>query len=49
MKMQQLTKIVLAGLLFSSALLTTGCEKSPQDKATDAINEAKNAMQDAVK
>lgn len=48
MKIQQLTKITLAGLLFAVALLTTGCEKSPEDKAADAIGEAKDAMQDAI-
>jgi len=48
MKLKSLTTLALTGLLFAGALLTTGCEKSPEDKAADAIGEAKDAIKDAT-
>lgn len=48
MNIKKLTTLAFAGLLFAGALFTTGCEKSPEDKAADAIGDAKDAMKDAV-
>jgi outer membrane lipoprotein-sorting protein len=47
MKLQNLTKLMLAGLIFAGLCLS-GCEKSNEDKAADAVNDAANAVSDAV-
>ena len=49
MNIKTLTKLALAGLFFAGAIFTTGCEKSPEDKAADAVEDAADAMKDAVK
>lgn len=48
MKIQTLAKLALAGLLFAGALFTTGCEKSPEDEATDVMQDASDAMEEAT-
>lgn len=48
MKIQTLAKLALAGLLFAGALFTTGCEKSPEDKAADVMEDAGDAIKDAT-
>jgi len=48
MKLQTLTKLMLAGLIFAGLCFTTGCEKSPEDKAADAMEDAADSMKDAL-
>lgn len=48
MNIKTLTKLALTSLLFAGALFTTGCEKQPEEKAADAIEEAGDAVRDAV-
>lgn len=48
MKIQTLTKLALASLIFAGLCFTTGCEKSPEDKAADTMEEATDAVQDAA-
>jgi hypothetical protein len=48
MKIKSITTLALTALLFAGALMTTGCEKSPEDKAADAIGDAKDAVKDAT-
>ncbi len=49
MNIKKLTTLAFAGLLLAGAIFTTGCEKSPEDKAADAIGDAKESMKDALK
>ena len=49
MNIKTLIKLALAGLLLAGAIFTTGCEKSPEDKAADAMEDAGDAMKDALK
>ncbi len=48
MKIQTLTKLALASLIFAGLCFTTGCEKKPEDKAAEAIQDAGDAVRDAV-
>ena len=48
MNIKTLLKLVFAGLLFAGALFTTGCEKQPEEKAADAIEDAGDAVRDAT-
>jgi hypothetical protein len=48
MNIKKLTTFALTSLLFAGALFTTGCEKSPEDKAADAIKDAADAVKDAT-
>lgn len=48
MNIKQLTKLALTALLFAGALFATGCEKSPEDKAADAVEDAADAVKDAT-
>jgi hypothetical protein len=48
MSIKKLTTFALTSLLFAGALFTTGCEKSPEDKAADAMEDAADAVKDAV-
>ena len=48
MNIKKLTTLAFAGLLLAGAIFTTGCEKSPEDQAADAIGEAKDAIKDAT-
>lgn len=48
MNIRKLTTLAFAGLLLAGAIFTTGCEKSPEDKAADAIGDSKDAVKDAT-
>jgi hypothetical protein len=48
MNIQKLTKLALAGLIFAGLCFATGCEKQPEDKAADAIEDAGDAVRDAT-
>ena len=48
MNMRKLTTFAFAGLLLAGAIFTTGCEKSPEDEAADAVEDAANAIEDAT-
>lgn len=48
MTIKHMTKLALTALLFAGALFATGCEKQPEDKAADAIEEAGDAVRDAT-
>jgi hypothetical protein len=44
MNIKTLTKLALTGLLFAGALFTIGCEKSAQDEAVEAVEDAAETM-----
>lgn len=48
MNIKTLTKLALASLFFAGAIFTTGCEKSPEDKAADAVEDAAGAVEAAA-
>jgi hypothetical protein len=48
MKIQTLTNLALASLIFAGLCFITGCKKSPEDKAADTMEEATDAVQDAA-
>jgi hypothetical protein len=48
MTIKKLSALALTSLLFAGALFTTGCEKSPEDKAVDAMEDAADAVKDAT-
>ena len=48
MTKNKLTKIVLTALFLAGALFSTGCEKSPEEEAADAMEDAADAVQDAT-
>ena len=41
----KIVKLTLIGLLFTAALFTTGCEKSPADDAAEATEEVTEAAE----
>lgn len=48
MTIQHMTKLALTALLFTGALFATGCEKQPEEKAAEAIEEAGEALPEAT-